>query len=333
MTTPIEGVELFREALNHQNNAFLGALIGGGLSLIGGLFGRKDAKKKDRKAKKDADIANKKAEEENKKAEERAEKASKTPVITKTASKVDLKGLVQAAQDAGFNPVTYLNSGALSAYTSTTSKTTGSNAGALTNVGYIPPTFATASAPSVGSVIAGALGTGFNIAREDGLFQAKAAVNSFPSAPKPGWAQAMPEMFTTAAKAFVTKGTMSQKMPTDGSAIRPSVETPTMTNPHTSAYVDPTVSDAEMMETRYGDSEILAMYGAVTRGYADLVYNVTGSTSAGRSKVYEWMWNKATGALKQGVGMANHANAFEAIQAAGGTSRGKLSTRNGGGGW
>lgn len=339
MTTPVElvqGVELFRESLQHQQHAFLGALIGGGISLIGGLLGRKDAKKKDKKAKKEADIANKKAEEENKKAEERAEKASKTPVITKTASKVDLKGLVTAAEKAGFNPVTFLNSGALSAFTSTTSKTTGSNAGALTNVGYIPPTFAPQTAPSTGSVIAGALGTAFNIAREDGLFQAKPSVSSFPSAPKPGWAQAMPQMFSPASSNFVTRATMSSKnktSPVDGRPLTPSVETPTMTNPHTDWYVDPTVPDAEMLESRYGDSELLSTAGFVHRGYADLVYNLTGSTSAGRGKVYDWMWQKATGALKAGVRMANHGNAFEAIANQTGSSTGKLSSRNGGGGW
>lgn len=63
-----------------------------------------------------------------------------------------------------------------------------------------------------------------------------------------------------------------------------------MTNPHTSWAVDPTVTDAEMEATRYGESELNELYAFFTRRYADTVYNLTGSTVAGRNAVYRRAW-------------------------------------------
>lgn len=70
------------------------ALIGGGISLLGGLFGRSDAKKRDAAAL----------------------EASKVPVVTTG----NLKEMVAAAEAAGFNPQTVLNAGGLSAFNTVT---------------------------------------------------------------------------------------------------------------------------------------------------------------------------------------------------------------------
>jgi hypothetical protein len=133
---------------------FLDALIGGAVSLVGGLFGRSDAKKRDKAA----------------------AEAAKVPVVTDsdTSHTVDLPGLVAAAEASGFNPMTILNAGGLSAFTSTKQHTvtTGQNAMA-----------AVPTAPSVGSVIAQSVGNAFQIYREDKAAAQTAALSAFPPAP------------------------------------------------------------------------------------------------------------------------------------------------------
>ncbi|MEM5245114.1 hypothetical protein VTU32_12355 [Thermoanaerobacter sp. CM-CNRG TB177] len=145
-----------RDGALHEEECFLGALIGGAVSLVGGLMGRSDAKKRDAAA----------------------AKAAKVPVISNTSHEVDLKALNAAAIAAGYNPMTILNAGGLSAFTKTRTETTGQNAMA-----------AVPTAPSVGSVVAGAASSAFNIWRDDRQAAAQTAAlsaSSFPPAPRPG---------------------------------------------------------------------------------------------------------------------------------------------------
>lgn len=250
--------ELLEAVRNPPSIAFLGALIGGAVSLVGGLAGRSDAKKRDKAA----------------------AEAAKVPVVT--SHTVDLPGLVRSAEEAGFNPQTILNAGGLSAFTTTS--TTGQNAMA-----------AVPTAPSFGSVLAGAAGTAFNIYRED-MDRKTAALSSFPPAPKLGMAEAL-GWTAGGGKAlgggarFGAVPTMARNggraamagMPTDGRAIRPSVETPTMTNPNVFYSVDPTQPDAEMMETRKGDSEVNSFLSWARVEEADFLYNLTGTTAFQRA--------------------------------------------------
>lgn len=261
---------LLASAMEHQAHyhAFLGALIGGAISLFGGLSARKDAKKRDAAA----------------------AEAAKVPVETeqRVSHRVDLPALVAQSQAAGFNPMTILNAGGLSAFTETEqwTSTTGQNAMA-----------AVPTAPSFGTVLAGAASTAFNIAREDMQAAKTAALSSFPPAPRMDMATAL----GWSAGGGVAGGGGAQfraspSLHADGRPIKGSIETPTVTNPHTSAYVDPSLPDAEMSETRYGDSEILSMLTGGYTIYSDLVYNLTGSTNAGRNAVYGKAYDAVKGA-------------------------------------
>ncbi|QIG67465.1 hypothetical protein EVB40_007 [Rhizobium phage RHph_TM3_3_14A] len=134
-----------RDGALHEEECFLGALIGGAVSLVGGLMGRSDAKKRDAAA----------------------AKAAKVPVISNTSHELDLKAMNAAAIAAGYNPMTILNAGGLSAFTKTRTETTGQNAMA-----------AVPTAPSVGSVVAGAASSAFNIWRDDRQAAAQTAALS-----------------------------------------------------------------------------------------------------------------------------------------------------------
>lgn len=294
--------ELLEAVRNPPSLAFLGALIGGAVSLVGGIAGRKDAKKRDKAA----------------------AEAAKVPVVT--SHTVDLPGLVRQAEEAGFNPQTILNAGGLSAFTTTT--TTGQNAMA-----------AVPTAPSMGSVLAGAAGTAFNIYREDMQTKA-AALSSFPPAPKMGMAEALG--WTPAGGKATGGGAAFGAVPTlarnggapvqkamgkyNGAPVPFEVGEVTVTNPHTTAYVDPTISDAELEETRYGDSELNATISFIERKYADTVYNLTGSTVAGRNRVYSNAWNAVRGAAMRMYGPLSNMGAEAYI-------KNRPLKNAGGGGW
>lgn len=162
----------------------LGAILGGAASLVSGLFGRSDAKDQARKERKAIASANAKAEalaaQMNREARARADAAALVPVaterenITRSVSQggVDMAGFMKAAEDNGFNPLTFLRSGALALFarnSSTTSTedwtcTTGERAMDAAMQGqYIPqlaPVVSQTQVPSMGSVIGNALNTG-----------------------------------------------------------------------------------------------------------------------------------------------------------------------------
>jgi len=157
----------------------LNALVTGGLSLVSGLFGRSKAKKQA-----------KAVEEQNRKIEAAADLAMATPLIrdTTTSQSLDLKGLTEMALANGYNPMSIINAGGLSAFTtsSTSEFTMGHNATAkmqaLMGAQQAP------DVPSVGQIVTGALSDGFQTYRSDArdnAQRASTAAGYFPPAPVP----------------------------------------------------------------------------------------------------------------------------------------------------
>lgn len=269
------------EAWEHpfgRNEYFLGALIGG-------IFARNDAKK----------------------AAKKAEEAAKIPMVTTTDHVVDLLGMNKAAIEAGYNPMTLLNAGGLSAFTKTTNTTTGHNAMAAAQ--------AAGAVPSMGSVFANAFaGTIDSLAGsvfKSVIPEAPLSKDYFPPAPSSGMGMAEAMGWNTLAKtaggartksgAQVLAGVVPTKalpgggsnpnpfsreygppIPAGlGSPRTPEHEVPTVTNPFDRANVDPTVRDANAYENRYADpgSAAAAPYIA----YNDYLYNKTGLTARERA--------------------------------------------------
>lgn len=164
----------------------LGALIAGGASLLSGLFGQSSAKKQARKEEKAIAAANAQAQlmadDMNRQARLRADAAALVPVqserenATTSVSQggVDMAGFMSAAEEYGFNPLTFLRSGALSLFARTESAThsvdwectTGERAMEAAQAGqYIPqlsPVISQTKVPSIGEVFGNALTTGVN---------------------------------------------------------------------------------------------------------------------------------------------------------------------------
>lgn len=280
---------------------FLNALIGGAVSLAGGLFGRSDAKKKDRIA-----AANHLA------AVEEAKRAALVPVVTTTRAGVNLKRLVSDAMGAGFNPMSILNAGGLGSYAYGKTSTTGQNAGLPAQIMANAPT---PTAPSVGSVIAGAASNAYNIYREDAAAKT-AALASYPAAPQPntGWAQVLG---MGASQSGLSVPVLSAGVPTLGKAgvlagSMPShfeADTAKVSNPHGTALIDDGYANADSFADRYGDiaEEIFGARNAVV----DTLANLYGKTQAERNA------ERATQQKLMGTqGMAINPTFGAAVQAA-----------------
>lgn len=238
-----------------RDEYFLGALIGG-------LFARSAAKK----------------------AAKAAEEAAKIPVVTENESshKVDLLGMNAAAIEAGYNPMTLLNAGGLSAFTTSYSKstTTGHNAMAAAQ--------AQAAVPSMGSVFAGALGSTLDNLTST-VFKAAAPMSKdyFPPAPPKamGMADALgwSTLANTAGGANVRgssgfstgmNGKAANSNVPLGNPLAPVAGEVTVTNPWPVQKVDPYFRDAEGTETRSSDV-VSNAYGVWVTGM-DWMYDQTG---------------------------------------------------------
>lgn len=236
-----------------RNEYFLGALIGG-------IFARKDAKK----------------------AAKLAAEAAKVPQVTTSEHKVDLLAMNAAAIEAGYNPQTLLNAGGLSAFTKTTQTTTGHNAMAAAQ--------AAGAVPSMGSVFAGALGSTLDDLTAS-TFKAMAPMSTsyFPPAPSQGMAKAMgwTDVISGTAGGGKSGGGGARVLATSalsknaGAPVTPTIETPTVTNPHNRYGVDPTIRDADAFSARYGEPGEWASAPWIV--YNDTMYNLTGTTNAERN--------------------------------------------------
>jgi len=259
------------------HGAFLNFLLGGAVSLIGGLLSSSSAKKRDA---------------ENKAA---AEKLAATPVVTDQKSTtaerswVDTDGMMAAAAKAGFNPVTFLMAGGMNAFTQRETVTdgqtvtTGANAAAAAQLGQ-------STAPGFGEVLAGALNTGFNLYNDErkqqqaNLFQ-KSLVDTQIAASAQRGAYGGSRSFYTPSRTHTGNLATASAYPTGAPQV-PEVGDVTVTNPHRVPWVDPTVPDAAAMEERYGGSEILETISFVKNGFNDLYYNAGFGTSAERWEKY-----------------------------------------------
>lgn len=231
-----------------RNEYFLG-------SLISGIFARKDAKK----------------------AAKLAEEAAKVPLVQETEHEVDLIGMNNAAIEAGYNPMTLLNAGGLSAFTKTKNTTTGHNAMAAAQ--------AKGAVPSMGSVFAGAVGSTLDNLTAS-VFQAAAPLskNYFPPAPPKvvgmadalGWntlAKTAGGTKVAGSSGFVT-GMNGKGAPAHGNPLVPVQGEVTVTNPWPKQKVDPYFRDAEGTETRSSDV-VSNAYGVWVTGM-DWMYDQTG---------------------------------------------------------
>lgn len=127
----------------------LGELLSAGAGILSGLFGSDTKKtpsdrhnllvaKRNRK-----EIAKLNAKEIawNRQVEGKARRAAKIPIITKSTSGVAIGRMMDAAERAGLNPVTFIQNGGMAAYTSQTQTVRNSNAFAAATVGLSKPAF------------------------------------------------------------------------------------------------------------------------------------------------------------------------------------------------
>lgn len=191
-----------------------------------------------------------------------------------TKNRVNYKQMVADAEAAGFNPLTVLRNGGSAGYMQTTHPGLSSGEMIGQAMGH------------VGSFLAD-----FDPYADDKrelesrLVEAQIAnlnastATMFPPAPgKPGsfnvpsWGAANVEQ-RPSGKA----GRLSASLPASAGAPQtPTIETPTVTNPNpvsSGLYVDPDQPDAEMYETRYGDSEFWNFIDGTTIRFKDWKYN------------------------------------------------------------
>ena len=245
-----------------------GALISGGLSLVSGLFARNDAKK----ALKAAQAAQAKADEHN---ISLGSHYRKLPYVA-------MGELVSDAEKHGFNPLTILRAGGLSAY----GKAQQVPGYQMQMIGPAP----TANIPSMGSVVAGALSAGFNTYRQDAIRHENMAFQN--SLMDKSFAQNMALRavgFGTGNSVMGGNGTkvaggLSGKAGAfTGAPQKPEVGKVEVSNPWNIFHVDPSVRNANAMEDRYGDDGG-GLMGSVFNTMSDFWYNVTDMTSDQRYK-------------------------------------------------
>lgn len=256
-------------------------------SLISGIFGRKDAKKKARLM----------------------EEAAKVPIVTTPT--LNLGGLVKDAEAHGFHPQTILNAGGLASYTSTS----------VTGTGAMAAAEARGNVPSFGSVLSGALGSTID-SLAGSMFSGLSGgtgfgKNFFPNAPMPdmgmsaalGWsAPSAPRIAAggglrggytnSGSSSYGGTGALGRGQPMLPEVVRPETQ-----NPWKRFNIDYTSPGAAAFEERYGDSELYSMLGGVLTTADDFWYNVTGMTSDDRYK-------------KMGQPISKYAtNAFDSVKA------------------
>lgn len=267
----------------------LGALIGGGISLLGGLFGRSDKKKQEQRQHQLDEMMGLRnlalVEAGNKERLRIAKELANTPLT------FDAKGFMKGAEAAGFNPVTFMQGGGMALYTK------GHNAAAAAQIA-VPDVFQwggrqAAEIPSIGSVAANALSTGFSIYQDganrlaDQAFQKEMLglqLNAV-QASNARRSRSFNVPFTVGAGTATRSGGGGTYLRSPFSDASIEAGQRTATNPYRMGNVDPTVPDAEMAETRYGDLG-QELFGA-TNALNDLWYGITGKTSAERYKAWE----------------------------------------------
>lgn len=127
----------------------MGAALSGGLSLLSGLGSQRSAKSQQRRQQA-MDEENRRYNQyvtdlANSHNEALGRELANVPVTTQNRSRVDVETMMMDAQRAGFNPVTWLQSGALQAYTQTENTVFGANAAEGFRMMMHTPALSTAS--------------------------------------------------------------------------------------------------------------------------------------------------------------------------------------------
>lgn len=321
-----------------------GSLITGGLSAVSGLLGSASGSKANKKARLQhmwVEAANRAAlEETNAKNKTlglallrtpvRTEEVLNTTVTQRTSGgvdtsyrewgDVDVDAMMAAAEKAGFNPATWLNAGALSAYTRRNSETKmrdttriqtttkGKNVstvyGSYADKAYglmSPQTYQTSAAPqtavaSPAQAIVGGIADGFKyysdgqIRQDNQDFQRGLLNLSLDAASKRLLAPGVGGGNVGGASTNGLNGALSAIVKGLGQLTMPKTGDRNATNPNSVGSgwkIDPTVVDAEQGETRYGDiaQELFGIKNAIS----DTMYNMTGLTAPERwQKTQNW---------------------------------------------
>lgn len=202
---------------------------------------------------------------------EKGKSKTKSRSKSLTTHDVDLKKMVRQAEKAGFNPLTVLQAGGLSAYTS--SRTVGSSIsktkGSSTSTAPLGAGIA-AAAGAIGGAVANAPDAqAFSAAAAwqapSGARAANAAeydlVQQQLQQVQPGELGTQPS-FPVSRTFKAPGGALSGGE--DGGVMKPTFEASTVTNPFpvgSGMGVNPNFTDAEGYEKRYGGSEIAEMIG------------------------------------------------------------------------
>lgn len=306
--------------------------IAGGLSLLGGLSAQKAAKKTQRlniitaqhKMKMDAAaiesarkhntlVANKLLREKEVTTEHTKGSVTNTASsVGYSQNSVDIKGMMAAAEAAGFNPVTFLRNGGLQAYlrndngthsTSTdatdltvTTTRKGHNAVAAYQMKLEQPYLMEAPTithvPGTGEVLAKAGQAAFSQYNDDRIrqgaqdFQRELLNTQLAAIQQPGASTGSRSFYVPG---FSTSGSTITNNTQGGLSSTPfEKKAATLTNPFLRAKVDPGYSDAEAIETRYGD--VAQEVGGLRNLIADGLYNATGLTGDQRNaKLSSWL--------------------------------------------
>lgn len=233
-------LEFFRTAHEHGSvhYSFIGALIGAGASLLGGLFGKK----------------------------------KQEPQVSTTESVVDYEKMVANAEAAGFNPLTALRNGGSAGFSKTTTTTPVLSSGPTVGQSVVGALANGLTAWANHDPMADArskLEYKLLEAQLDGVQKSNLRMDRSFFVPTMQGAQAVAGGAELSAK---TKGGKLTGEPT-----APETGKVEVTNPWQSFSVDPTSRDAAAFENRYGDSEIANMiFGIKNAGY-DMWHNMTGA--------------------------------------------------------
>lgn len=259
----------------------IGPVIGAVGSVIGGLLGGETKQKG------------------------RSRSTSRSSSTSRTHNNVRLGQMVAAAERHGFNPLTFLRAGGLAAFTDTTTTGTQFSKSFSKNRGN-----SQSSAPlgagiaQAAQIIGGAVDNGPSpqsgatrdawAAGPTGARAEMDLVNKQLAQVQPGALGDQPQH--RSSQVYKAKPVLASDAE-GGKAVTPSYEVPTATNPmpaDTGFVVDPSVPDAEMFETRYGDQPV--NLGGLYVGYRDIRKNMEAYKKANgidgertKREVYDWV--------------------------------------------
>lgn len=237
---------------------WLGPLIGAAGSILGGALGGSEKQKG------------------------RSRSNSHTRNVSVTSTRGRVEDMVRAAERNGFNPLTFLRAGGLASFTnSATRGESWSNTFSKTRGSSQSSSPLGAGIAQAATIMGNAVSDNSNDTRASGAagaWQAPSAQASMDNVNR--------QLANVQSQAVGTQPRHSSRqvkeakpeLPVDGSPIKGSIETPTVTNPfgkNSGILVNPDIPDAEMFETRYGDQPVNAGGGWVM--WEDLKYNVSKS--------------------------------------------------------